>query len=262
MSCVSFARVRKAILTFAIALPALAQPAASPAFEVVSVRPTPPEAMNRLRQDFCTKGIAHFTAGAVPINWVFGYAYRLKGYQIIDAPAWMDDFNTYDIKGKGSDIVTDAQCRLMVQSILVDRFKLVSHTEMRDMPVYLLTIAKNGPKLRAVRTEEAQTGPIKLNGSVQFSAAGLPTWKDGWDMPALAAYLTDFAGRPVVDHTGIKGMWAITLNYSMPGAPHREGDDFPDLFTAVQGQLGLKLEPGKAPVEVRIIDQVEKPAAN
>lgn len=150
----------------------------------------------------------------------------------------------------------------MVQSILADRFKLVTHAEMKESQVYLLTVAKNGPKLRAPRPEDAKTGVIKLNGSIQVNGDGTLYWKDGWDMPKLAAYLSDFAGRPVLDRTGIAGMYAITLNFSIPNGPHRDSDDFPDIFTAVQEQLGLKMESGRAPIEITVIDHIEKPSNN
>jgi len=255
--------MRYALLTFALAAAAFGQsPVPHLAFEVVSVKPTPRELQNRLINEYCPNGGRFYVSG-IPVMWVFGYAFRLKGYQISGAPGWMDQFDaSYEIEGKPAGPVTDDQCRLMVQSILADRFKLVTHTEMKESQVYLLTVAKNGPKLRTIRPEDAKSGVIKLNGSIEVNSDGSPYFKDGWNMPRLAVYLSDYAGRPVLDRTGINGLYAIALNFSGPNVPHRDGDDFPDIFTAVQEQFGLKLEAGKAPIEITVIDHIEKPRGN
>ncbi len=139
----------------------------------------------------------------------------------------------------------------MVRSLFAGRFKLAAHTEMRESPVYLLTVAKNGPKL------PKGGGGVKLNGSVQVGAGGVPTWADGWTMPALAGYLSDSVGRPVVDRTGLVGVYGITLNFS-----RTDNDDRPSIFTAVREQLGLKLDAGRAPIEMLVVDHIEKPGDN
>jgi uncharacterized protein (TIGR03435 family) len=230
-------------------------PAATrPAFEVAFVKPTPPERQNHLRQDYCPDG-GRFAAGGVPVFWILKYAYRLKDYQISGAPAWLNAFDSaYDIEGKPSGPVTDDQCRQMVQSLFADRFKLAVHTEMRESPVYLLTIAKNGPKLPK---GGGDGGGVKINGSVQVGAGGVSTWADGWTMPALAGYLSDWVGRLVVDQTGLGGAYGITIDFS-----RTDNDDRPSIFTAVQEQLGLKLDAGRAPVEMLVIDHIEKPGDN
>lgn len=138
----------------------------------------------------------------------------------------------------------------MVQSLFIDRFKLAVHREMKESPVYLMTIGKKGPKLR-------ENGGVRLNGSVQVVESGKPEWPDGWTMSALAAYLSDFTGRPVVDRTGLTGTYGIVLEFS-----RRDGDERPNIFTAVQEQLGLKLVAGKAPIEILVIDHIEKPSEN
>jgi uncharacterized protein (TIGR03435 family) len=224
--------------------------AAPPAFEVVSVKPTPPERLNHLRSDYCPGG-GRFSVAGTPVMWSLGYAYHLRDFQISGAPAWLNAFDSaYDIEGKPAGPVTDEQCRLMVQSLFADRFKLVAHLEMKESSVYLLTIGKNGPKLR-------EGGGVKLNGSIQAGASGKPDWADGWTASELAAHLADFAGRPVVDRTGLAGRYGVTLDFS-----RADGDDRPNIFTAVQEQLGLKLDAGKAPIEMLVIDHIEKPGEN
>ena len=184
-----------------------------------------------------------------PVIWSITYAYRVKDYQIVGAPDWLSGFDTaYDIEGTAGGPVSVDQCRLMVQSLFADRFKLKTHLESRESRVYLLTIAKNGPKVR-------QGGGVKLNGSVQM-IAGKPQWPDGLTMAALASVLSNYTDRPVLDRTGLQGSYGITLDFS------REGDDRASIFTAVQEQLGLKLETGRAPVEMLIIDRIERADEN
>jgi uncharacterized protein (TIGR03435 family) len=224
---------------------------ARPAFEVTSVKPTPPERLNHLRRDYCPGGGSFVVAGT-PVMWSLEYAYRLKDYQVFGAPAWTNAFDSsYDIEGKPAGPVNDEQCRLMVQSLFADRFKLAVHKEMKESSVYLLTIGKSGTKLH-------EGGGVKLNGSVQVDGAtGKPDWPDGWTMPTLAGYLANFAGRPVVDRTGLAGTYGVTLDFS-----RADGDDRPSMFTAVQEQLGLKLDAGRAPIEMLVIDRIQKPSDN
>jgi uncharacterized protein (TIGR03435 family) len=138
----------------------------------------------------------------------------------------------------------------MVQSLLADRFKLTTHREMKDSSVYLLTVAKTGAKLH-------EGGGVELNGSIEVGDDGMPIWAAGWNMASLAGHLSDWAGRPVVDRTGLAGTYGITLNFSVA-----DNDDRPNIFTAVQEQLGLKMESGRAPIGVLVIDHVERPSVN
>ena len=225
-------------------------PLPRPAFEVTSVKPTPPESQNRIRTEHCPAG-GNFSVGGAPVLWSLTYAYHLKEYEISGAPAWLGDFaSTYDMEGKPPGHVNDEQCRLMVQSLFADRFRLTTHFETREASVYLLTIGKSGPKLR-------EGGGVRLNGSVQVGDTGKPDWPDGWTASELAAHLSDFTGRPVVDRTGLTGKYGITLDFS-----RTDGDERPSIFTAVQEQLGLRLDAGKAPIRMLVIDHIGKPGAN
>lgn len=221
-----------------------------PAFEVTSVKPTPPLRQNQLGMDFCRKG-GSFSVAGTPVIWSLRYAFRLKDYQVSGAPPWLEGFDSaYDIEGKPAGPVDNDQCRLMLQKLFVDRFRLAVHRQMKESPVYLLVVGKNGTKLR-------EGGGVKLNGSVEVGASGKPVWEGGWTMSSLALHLSDFAGRPVIDRTGLTGSYGIDLSFS-----RSDGDDRPSVFTAVQEQLGLKLEAGKAPIEVLVIDHIERPSAN
>jgi uncharacterized protein (TIGR03435 family) len=98
---------------------------------------------------------------------------------------------------------------------------------------------------------------VKIAGSTEVDDSGTPVYADGWTMAQLASRLTDIAGRPVVDRTGLEGKYGVNLDYSRTGQ-----DDKPSIFTAVQDQLGLKLDAGKAPLEMMVIDHIERPAEN
>ena len=180
--------------------------------------------------------------------WTLTYAYRLKDFQITGAPDWVNQFaSAYDIEAKPATPVTEAECRLMVRSLLADRFKLKTHNESRDAPVYLLTVGKNGPK------KLREGGAAKLNGIAQIGA----DWADGMTMAMLAGILSNYADRPVLDRTGLQAKYGVTLDLALS-----DGDNRASIFTAVQEQLGLKLEPGRAAVDVLVIDRIERPDEN
>jgi uncharacterized protein (TIGR03435 family) len=138
----------------------------------------------------------------------------------------------------------------MLQSLLRDRFGLSVHWETKDAPVYLLTIGRNGTKLREI-------GPVRINGGIQMLGPGKPRWPDGLTMPALASILSDYTDRPVIDHTRLQGTYGISLNFSTT-----DSDGQPSVFTAVQEQLGLKLDAGRASIRVLIVDRIQKPDPN
>jgi uncharacterized protein (TIGR03435 family) len=100
-------------------------------------------------------------------------------------------------------------------------------------------------------------GQVRINRSVQVDSTGKADWPDGWTAPQLATHLSDFVDRPVVDRTGLEGKYGVELEFS-----RRDGDDLPSIFTAVQDQLGLRLETGKAPIEMLVIDHIEKASEN
>jgi uncharacterized protein (TIGR03435 family) len=241
--------IATALITLHFTVGVLAQTAVAPSFEVSSVKPTPPAQQNHLRFDYCQQS-GRFTMLGTPVIWSIKYAYQLKDYQIAGAPDWLHWFDTaYNIEATAGRPVSVAECRLMVQSLFAERFKLRTHREPRESRVYFLTIGTNPLKLR-------EGGEVRLNGGVQFGD-GKPTWPDGLTMPQLAIILSNYTDRPVVDRTGLQGRYGIKLDFST-----RDGDDHPIIFTAVQEQLGLRLEAGRAPIEMLIIDHIEKPTAN
>jgi uncharacterized protein (TIGR03435 family) len=144
----------------------------------------------------------------------------------------------------------------MVQSLLADRFKMVARLAPREMNVYALTVTKKGSKMRQVAPDSNDFAIV--NGGLTFRPNPSGP-KAGLSMAAFATFLggVPLVGRPVVDRTGLTGVYAFELNFSVS-----EGDDRPEISTALQEQLGLKLEPIKAPIEVLVVDHIERPKAN
>jgi uncharacterized protein (TIGR03435 family) len=190
--------------------------------------------------------------------WVVEFAYNAQSKQVAGAPSWLNSFaNGYDIEGKSDGPISESDCRLMVQSLLADRFKLAVHWEKQEKPSYALVMIAKGSKLHEVKKGDAGGG-VKINGAVQQSVSEHEA-PGGWTLEKLATYLSSFAGRPVVDKTGLTGTYSFSLDFAR--APADEGIR-PSIFTAVQEQLGLKLEATRTVVEVLNIDQVERPSEN
>ena len=182
------------------------------------------------------------------------WAYHVKEYQV-SGPSWLNsDAASYDIEAKASPDTTLQQMRLMFQTLLRERFKLALHRDTKLLPVYLLTVAKNGPHLERATLEAA--GGKAGGGLVSHgSREGVRVTGESATMEALAHRLSLDLDRPVFDKTGIAGAFRIKLEWA------REGEG-PSIFAAVQ-QVGLKLETSKAPVEILVIDHAEKiPTAN
>jgi uncharacterized protein (TIGR03435 family) len=238
-----------ALITLHLGVCVLAQTPLAQSFEVSSVKPRPPADTHPIRPDYCQRS-GRFTMLGTPIDWSIRYAYQMRDYQLVGGPDWVRDFHTaYNIEATAGRPVSTEECRAMVRSLLVDRFKLKTHREQRESNVYFLTIGKNGPTLR-------EGGEVWFNG-LQFDASGKPTWPDGITMSQLASMLSSRTDRPVVDRTGLQGKYGMRLDFSLA-----DGDDRPSVFTAVQEQLGLKLDPGRAPIDVLVIDHIEKPTPN
>jgi uncharacterized protein (TIGR03435 family) len=240
--------------------PAFGQSApATPAFEVASVKPhpDPPHSMG-----ISTSG-GRLTVEASYVSAVIMYAYNLKNYQI-DIPKSLASANDamYDIvaKAQGDGVPTTDELKQMLQSLLADRFKLRVHREMRQMPVYALVIGKNGLKLKASAPDAGNLGRMTISGRNYVVTRPKATVDD-----VVSAISNAFLERPVLDKTGLTGAYDLKLTYTPNIRSNREGD--PDLndisiFTAVEEQLGLKLEPQKAEIEILVVDHLEKPSEN
>lgn len=208
-----------------------------------------------------------FKATNISVVMLVHWAYQMPETRILGAPAWASS-TMFNVDAKADpavdrqlhNLTSDAgrsQKERMVQALLADRFKLVTHTETRDLPTYALIVAKSGPKLGAV-----QNGGSTVNHGRDHLEVQGPN-----SVSLLAEELSKEVGRPVVDQTGIAGRYDLILKWTPDDrVSSKDSSDGPgsgpSLYTALQEQLGLKLEPTKGPVEVLVIDHIEKPSEN
>ena len=184
-------------------------------------------------------------------------AYGVKYDQISGGPNWADS-DHYDIaaKAEGEGTLTKVEAQRMLQTLLADRFQLRIHRETREVAAYALVVGKSGHKLKESTADEPGKNFVRTDG------IGLHMVATKGTMEYLASQLSGSAGRPVVDRTGFTGFYAFTLDW-IPATRTLEPDsDAPSMFTAIQEQLGLKLEPTKVPYPMLIIDHAEKPTEN
>jgi len=223
------------------------KPAAHPTFEVASIRPHAPS--QDTPQMLMTNEHGRLTYIGVTVRTLVRKAYNRKIYPLSNGP---DPLSTdkYDIIAKGYEDASEEQTMLMLQALLAERFKLVVHREMKELIVYKMVIGKNGAKFHEL-TDGGDGGEIASGGGHQIRARQM-------SMKLLAGNLQGYVGGAVIDATGLNGLYDIRLDFSDESTP----DGGPTLFEALQQQLGLKLEAGKGPVEVVVIDHVEKPSEN
>jgi uncharacterized protein (TIGR03435 family) len=243
-----------------------------PQFDVISVKPN--KDSNQTRMQFTPDGLRGI---GVTVRFLLYEGYGgINHERVIGEPAWTST-DGFDVEAKVApgDVATLArmtfeQRRTMFQSILADRFKLVVHHETRELPVYVLSVAKGGPKLKPSAPDDSAS----RRRGMMFNRGKL-TANDA-QLPMLVSLLSRELGRTIVDKTGLTGDYDFTLEWtpdeaagagppsaSPAAAPSpTPADSGPSIFTAIQEQLGLKLEAGKGPVDVVVIDQIERPSEN
>jgi uncharacterized protein (TIGR03435 family) len=143
------------------------------------------------------------------------------------------------------------QSQLMLQALLADRFALKAHHETKDLPIYELTVAKGGAKMK-------KTAADGYGGNAKYASGKVTAHEIS--VESLAANLSFTLGRKIVNKTGLDGGYDFTLDYAPDGAD--ASDPRPSIFTALEEQLGLKLLPAKGPVDVIVVDHIERPTAN
>jgi uncharacterized protein (TIGR03435 family) len=248
------------IVVFLAALSLFGQSTPPPrAFEVASVRPHQGP-MPRI--DITTSG-PRLNAEAEAVFGLIMYAYNLKRYQLsLAGPNVQVDDTFYDIvaKAEGDGAPTGDEFRQMLQTLLADRFKLKVHREMKEMPVYALVVGKNGPKLKESAPDTDSTMHLSVSGRNYVVTRPKATMED-----VVGGISNAFLDRPVLDKTGLTGTYDFKMTYTPDTRVNRGGDPDPSdisIFTAVQEQLGLRLEPQKAEVEILVVDHVERPSGN
>jgi uncharacterized protein (TIGR03435 family) len=231
---------------------------ASPAFEVATIKPSGP---NESNSGFKLSG-RHVYCVRETLRAIMMFAYGIHPRQILEAPAWADT-DYYDINGQPDEpgVTNMDQMRGMYRKLLSDRFQLTSRNEKRDLAVFVLSVGKNGPKI--ARSERG------LNASPDQTMNGAGNLAESNATMAEFAWMLQFAvlDRPVLDQTKLEGRFDFLLRWTPDPAsgrarPTDNPSPFPDLFTAVQEQLGLKLEATKAPADVLIIEKVGRPSEN
>jgi uncharacterized protein (TIGR03435 family) len=234
------------------------QVAAPLAFEVASVRMiSDPPGFHNTTLQVTPRG---FNANFAALRQIAGIAYGIQRVRIEGGPAWMDsDLYTIAAKAENPDLSQNGdQIREMLRTLLADRFKFMAHRETRQLPVYELVVGKGGSKMQEVK-DDPPAAPSVAPGRAQYGA-GL-VFKN-MSLAGLVNYLANVLGSPVHDATGLAGhQYNFELDFVYPGRQSPSADA-PDLFEAVQVQLGLKLEGKKGPVEVLIVDHAEKATAN
>ena len=180
-------------------------------------------------------------------------AYGLRVYPLATGA---DPLSTdrYDVIAKASGEPSDKETMQMLQALLEERFGLKAHRETKELPIYALIVGKNIAKLHEMK-DDGTAAEITGDG-----ARGRPITAHHVTMKMLAGALQGYTGDPVLDMTGLTGIYDLSLEFTWNESP--AGSDGPSIFTAVQEQLGLKLEARKGPVEVIVIDHVGKPSGN
>jgi uncharacterized protein (TIGR03435 family) len=216
------------------------------------------------RVGISTSGV-RLTADATNLWGLICFAYNVKNPQLVYSGSELLKLGEpfYDVvaKAEGDAPLTRNQFRPMMQALLAERFKLQIHHEMREMPVYELVLAKNGPKLKASADDarkSAQTGPVGgpngRNHQVNLTKATIDELIDMIEnLPGL--------DRPVLNKTGLTGTYDMKLIYTLDPMKDSDPGDI-SLLMAMQEQLGLKLESQKAMFDFVVVDHAEKPSGN
>jgi uncharacterized protein (TIGR03435 family) len=201
--------------------------------------------------------------------------------RIVAAPSWVDT-ERYDVAAKIEPSVIDDLQKLnpsqisaarnqMLQALLADRLMLALHRETRELTVYSLVVAKNGPKIQESKPIDAVLGGSNGRGGRGGLGPGMSARSGSIKgrsvtLRSFADFLAAQLGRPVLDKTGLTGLYDLDLQWTPDDnelqSPPGSAPNGPAIFTAIQEQLGLKLEAGKGPVEIIVIDHIERPSGN
>jgi uncharacterized protein (TIGR03435 family) len=237
---------------------------ADPSFEVATIKPTDPAARG--------KGFGgpprRFQTRGTTLNDLIMFVYGVNTKQIVGAPAWAES-DKFDITTGQPDVPgapSEAQVKNMMRKLLVARFGLTFHKDKKEMSAYVLGVAKDGPKMTK------SDGDPNAPHAFFFTKLGNLTVRNATMEDVAQGLQGAVFDRPVVDHTGIQGRWNFALKWSpdetqfqvfgVKIVPNEAADAPPPIFTAIQEQIGLKLDASKATVDVMVLDHVDKPSEN
>lgn len=223
-----------------------------PVFEVSSVK------LNRsgsAESNLDSRG-GRLTATNIELRELIRAAFAVQDYQIAKAPSWIDK-QRYDIAAKTADAakVSRGDLQPLLRQLLAERFQLAAHREARQGPVYLLTVARNGPKLTA---HNDGRGSATRKGCGHLAGTRLT-------LDTIATVLSRQLACDVLNRTGLPGKYDFQLDWTPDSGPcpgQADASDRPSFLAALPGQLGLKLEKSTGPVEVLVIDRIERPSEN
>ena len=237
---------------------------ANPSFEVATIKPSKPDAPGKM---FRVQGDRFSTLNTTLADLI-KMAYNVQDKQILGAPDWTFT-DKYDIAAQPDvpGAPNQDQLKLMVKKLLADRFQLKFHNDKKELSAYVLTVAKGGPKMK-----KNDSDPNGLGGRF-FRGLGVLTFTNSTMADFCDLMQAAVLDRPVVDQTNLPGKWDFLLKWTPDESqfggmgikvppPSDAADAPPPLFTAIQEQIGLKLEAGKAQVPVMVIDHVDKPSEN
>jgi len=238
---------------------------ANPSFEVATIKPSQPDRPGKL---FGVQG-SHFRTINTTLADMIKFAYGVQDKQIIGAPSWVES-DKFDIEAQpdAPGAPNKDQVSMMMQKLLTDRFQMKFHKDTKELPAYVLTAAKTGQKMTKSEVPDQLPGLFFTNISPATLTVRNATMDD-----VCHLFQSAVLDRPVVDQTGITGKWNFLLKWTADESqfsgmgvkvppPSDAADAPPPLFTAIQEQIGLKLDAGKAQIPVLVIDKVEKPSAN
>ncbi len=251
-----------------LSLTLLAASAFGQGFEVVSIKqaafPNDPFFRGFTAATNCGKTVLKISGSRVTIEKInvcglIRLAYDVEDFRVLSVPKELtqpDRSNYFDLEARAAvNALTPEQAREMLKATLAERFQLKLHHERKEVPVYALTVArKGGSKLS---TQPICETPPKFDP--EHPVIGITSCKPTWSMAQLAVSLTGYLDRPVVDQTGLTGWYALSVKWDLENARLKPN---PDIFTAVQEQLGLKLEPQKVEFDSLVVDRAERPSEN
>lgn len=269
-------RLTSGLIVAATAVLSAQQPV-TPAFEAVVLKRN-------------TSGSQSMSAGSQPggvhrmvngtISTIFGNAYRSESNEVKGAPDWFST-ERYDLTARIVGNPTPDQERALWRALFAERMKLKAHHETEERPIYHLVVARAdgrlGPKITQSETDCTARRAAQLRGETvpplpPAQANGLPPCSArtsggmltaaGRDMAYIGRSIQGLTGRMIVDRTGLTGDYDFTLEFSTQRPGDTAVDDKPNIFTALQEQLGLKLEPARGPVEFVVIDHIERPTVD
>lgn len=243
-------------------------------YEVVSIRRSPVDAQSGGLQNLPD---GTFVMRNQPLRSIIGAASPIPPSEIEGFPDWVAR-DRYDITAKPPEGSTRQQRMAMMRRMLEDRFRLKGHVEQRERPTFALVLARSdghlgpqltpsaldcsapGPPPRALLEVPAEPPSARCGGA--FGAASIVS--GGLRIDDVVPFFSNMAGRTVINRTGLKGFYALTLRWSAQRPPTADSpaDDNPEFFTAVQEQLGLKLQPERTTLPVFIVDSIERPSEN